>query len=238
MHPFRSRVPVAVLAVLAIGCSAAPRSFRATAPLRPIPVARIAVVPPQAVVTGGEAGSALRFEARLASRIAAEVSRRGRDLGGVQFPPDADRVERIRKALADSPVYVHREFVGVASPKPRGRLAATDVAAFASSRRADAVLVARLVATVTSAGGRAADSALSFVQGAALGVVSLSPSRIVRAAVNAPNASPGSHLRVALVDPASGEILWANWVIVKSSPTAELIDELVALAFADFPVPA
>ena len=238
MHALRSPAPLAMVAGLAIACSAAPRSFRPTAPLRPIPVARIAVVPPEAVITGGEPGAAARLEARLASAIAAEIARRGRDLGGAQVTLDAERVARIRKALADSPVYLHREFAGVANPQPRGRLPAADVAAFASSRRADAVLVARLVATETTAAGRVADSALSFVQNAAIGVASLSPTRIVRAAVNAPNASPGSHLRVALVDPGSGEILWANWVIVKRSPTPDLVDELVALAFEDFPVPA
>lgn len=208
--------------------------------VRQIPATQIAVVDPGVTILVGGAPTAARrpdLEARLRAGMERMVRRRGPALAPAGTD-DAERAGRIQKALIASPMLVHREYVGVANPSPRGRVVAADLEPLAAERGADLVLLARFVGNDTDVAQRMVDSAMSFVGGAALGVVSLSPGKVVRAAIAAPNASPGSNLRVALVQPFTGEILWANWVVTKKAPSPEAIDDLVRKAFADFPIGA
>lgn len=231
-----SRRP-AVLAALALFTTAAcsqPFAKRQAHTTKPLAVDQMAIVAPDIAIVSAKPATQVALKRQLLSAVESALGSRGRR---VEAPSDANanQIVRLNVAHAKSPLHIYREFANVARNKPRHHLAPAEVRGVAEQTQADAVIVTRLEGTEISTSQRVAEAATGFVGSAAIGVLTMSPTRLIGAAAKVADTSRGTHLRVTVIDGASGEVLWANWAVVKSSPSSETVSELVAQAFATFP---
>ena len=230
-------------ALLLLGIACAPTGMKTTREmLRPVPLSRAILIAPAVDVraASGEGAHERRsaIERRLWAALDEALTGGGRraDIvsGTDSVGAGAARTERIQRALAGSPVMIHREVAGVSRPA-RHRLAVDDVRAIAQAGKAEGIIVARLIGKESTASRRAVESAASTARKTAEGVFSLSPMRVVKGLLSTGQGTQQSNLRVALVHGESGEILWASSVTSTRPPSTETVDDLVRRAVADFP---
>ena len=205
---------------------------------RPVSAKQLTLLPAQVTLGGGSTAGIVERRTALERELESAIT--DRLVGRVnRMPSHLDKgsgILRVQHAFGNSGVFIYREFVGIPS-KPRRRLAEGESRALAQASGADRFVVARFVGKETTGAQRFANSATAVAGAAAMGVLTLSPIRLLSGTASAvmEGGGQGSELRVALLDGQTGEILWANWLLVKDAPTPEVVGELVDRAFATFP---
>ncbi|MGH7806420.1 MAG: hypothetical protein ACREQJ_18875 [Candidatus Binatia bacterium] len=230
------RRPAGLLVTLALFASTAcsqPFAKHEAPKAKPLALDQLAIVAPDVAVVSAKPSTQVALKRQLLAAVESALGSRGHRIASPS-EDDANRIVRLNVAHAKSPLHIYREFIGV-QQKPRRHLAPAEVRGLAEGHRADAVIVTRLEGVEVSTSQRLTEAATGFVGSAAIGVITMSPMRLLGAAARAAETPRGTHLRVTVVDGASGEVLWANWAVEKSSPSAETVSELVARAFSTFP---
>ena len=232
-RPRGSAVAVVLSLTLASACSL-PAVRQAAPTTKPIAVDRVAIVAPDVAVVSAKPAKQVELKRQLLAAVQSHLGDRGQKVESLS-DADANRVVRINVAHAKSSLHIYRELTGVEQKKPRRQLLPAEVRGVAEQSGADAVIITRLEGEETSTSQQIAQAATGFVGSAAIGVLTLSPGRLIGAALSAGDSWRATHLRVAVVDGSSGEVLWANWAMKKSSPSHEVVSELVSQAFSTFP---
>jgi hypothetical protein len=208
---------------------------RRTAPTtKPIAVDRVAIVVPDVAVVSAKPAKQVELKRQLLAAVQSHLGDRGQKVEPAS-DADANQVVRINVAHAKSSLQIYRELTGIEQKKARRQLAPAEVRGVAEQSDADAVIITRLEGEEISTSRQIGQATTGFVGSAAVGVLTLSPGRLIGAALNAAESWRATHLRVTVVDGSSGEVLWANWVMKKSPPSHEVVSELVAQAFSTFP---
>ena len=229
-HRYGSAILGILLLAASSGCLHTRAPKRETPPLA---VGRMVIMAPDVAVTSAKPAKQVELKRQLLAEVDKSLAGRAQRFEASTHA-DADRVLRIAVAHAKSTNHAHREQVGDTKHRPRWQLAPADVRGVAKQSGADAIVITRLEGDDTSTSQQVVQAATAFVGHAALGVVTMSPSRLIGAALSAAETSRTTSLRVTVVD-ASGEVVWASSVSDKSAPSPELVSELVAQAFSTFP---
>ena len=217
-HRHGSAILGILLLAVSSGCGHYRRPEREA---KPLAVGRMVIMAPDVAVTSAKPAKRVALKRQLLAEVDKSLAGRAQRFEASTHA-DADRVLRIAVAHAKS---TNQAF---------GELAPADVRGVAEQSGADAIVITRLEGDDTSTSQQVVEAATSFVGHAALGVVTMSPSRLIGAALQAAESSRTTSLRVTVVD-GSGEVLWASTVGEKSAPSPEVVSELVAQAFSTFP---
>jgi hypothetical protein len=220
---FRARrLSSAILGILLLAASSGCVHYRAPQrETQPLAVGRMVIMAPDVAVTSAKPAKRVELKRQLLAEVDKSLGGRAQRFEASTHA-DADRALRIAVAHAKSTNLAY------------GELAPADVRGLAEQSGADAIVITRLEGDDTSTSQQVVQAATAFVGHAALGVVTMSPSRLIGAALSAAETSRTTSLRVTVVD-ASGEVVWASSVSDKSAPSSEVVSELVAQAFSTFP---
>ncbi len=179
------------------------------------------VLAPDVAVTSAKPAKQVELKRQLLAEVDKSLGGRAQRFEASTHA-EADRALRIAVAHAKSTNHAY------------GELAPADVRGIAEQTGADAIVITRLEGDDTSTSQQVVEAATAFVGRAAMGVVTMSPTRLIDAALSASERSRTTSLRVTVVD-GSGEVLWASSVGEKSAPSPEVVSELVAEAFSTLP---